>query len=122
MIAAYRIYRGVARGFGGPASGLVTMSFIPLPIIVDQIKKKLGSSKGDDEFIFEDDVSIYKIAALLAEINNVPLDNPLFNKMSRLIVEKKIDIDVQLVEQNARKSTPYRIVIGEHRIIRETDE
>lgn len=98
------------------------MAFIPLPEIVEQIKKKLGGSRGDDEFIFEDDVSIYKIAALLTEINKVPLNNPLFNKMTKLIVEKKIDIDVNLVEQSSRKSEPYRIVIGEHRIIRETDE
>lgn len=98
------------------------MAFIPLPDVVEQIKKKLGGSRGDDEFVFEDDVSIYKIAALLTEINRIPLNNPLFNKMSKLIVEKKIDIDVQLVDQNTRKSEPYRIVIGEHRIIRETDE
>jgi hypothetical protein len=31
-------------------------------------------------------------------------------------------VDAELVEQKARKSEPYRIVIGEHRIIRETDE
>ena len=122
MLSAYRLYRGVTRGLGGPASGIITMAFIPLPDVVEQIKKKLGGSRGDDEFVFEDDVSIYKIAALLTEINRIPLNNPLFNKMSKLIVEKKIDIDVQLVDQNTRKSEPYRIVIGEHRIIRETDE
>jgi hypothetical protein len=42
--------------------------------------------------------------------------------MTRLIIEKKVQIDAELVEQKARKSEPYRIVIGEHRIIRETDE
>lgn len=121
MLKAYRLFRGVTRGFGGPASGIVTMAFIPLPAVVEQIKKKLGGSKGD-EFIFDDDVSIYKIAALLTEINRVPLGNPLYNKMTKLIVDKKINIDVQLVEQTARKSEPYRILIGEHRIIRENDE
>lgn len=97
------------------------MAFIPLPQVLEQIKRKIGGSKGD-EFVFDDDVSVYKIVALLSEINRVPLGNPLYNKMTKLIVEKKINIDVQLVEQTARKSEPYRILIGEHRIIRENDE
>jgi hypothetical protein len=89
-------------------------------IIVDAVKKAL---RGDGaEPLLDDDINVYKIIALLTEVNRQPLANPLYNKMTRLIIEKKVQIDAELVEQKARKSEPYRIVIGEHRIIRETDE
>jgi len=89
-------------------------------IIVDAVKKAL---RGDGaEPLLDDDINVYKIIALLTEVNRQPLANPLYNKMTRLIVEKKVQIDAELVEQKSRKSEPYRIVIGEHRIIRETDE
>ncbi len=89
-------------------------------IIVDAVKKAL---RGDGaEPVLDDDINIYKIIALLTEVNRQPLANPLYNKMTRLIIEKKVQIDAELVEQKSRKSEPYRIVIGEHRIIRETDE
>jgi hypothetical protein len=89
-------------------------------IIVDAVKKAL---RGDGaEPLLDDDINVYKIIALLTEVNRQPLANPLYNKMTRLIIEKKVQIDAELVEQKSRKSEPYRIVIGEHRIIRETDE
>lgn len=89
-------------------------------IIVDAVKKAL---RGDGaEPVLDDDINVYKIIALLTEVNRQPLANPLYNKMTRLIIEKKVQIDAELVEQKSRKSEPYRIVIGEHRIIRETDE
>lgn len=89
-------------------------------IIVDAVKKALRGDGADP--LLDDDINIYKIVALLTEVNRQPLANPLYNKMTRLIIEKKVQIDAELVEQKARKSEPYRIVIGEHRIIRETDE
>jgi hypothetical protein len=89
-------------------------------IIVEAVKRAL---RGDGaEPLLDDDINVYKIVALLTEVNRQPLANPLYNKMTRLIIEKKVQIDAELVEQKARKSEPYRIVIGEHRIIRETDE
>jgi len=89
-------------------------------IIVEAVKKAL---RGDGaEPLLDDDINIYKIVALLTEVNRRPLANPLYNKMTRLIIEKKVQIDAELVEQKARKSEPYRIATGEHRIIRETDE
>jgi hypothetical protein len=89
-------------------------------IIVEAVKKALRGDSAEPQL--DDDINIYKIVALLTEVNRQPLANPLYNKMTRLIIEKKVQIDAELVEQKARKSEPYRIVIGEHRIIRETDE
>jgi hypothetical protein len=89
-------------------------------IIVEAVKKALRGDGAEPQL--DDDINIYKIVALLTEVNRRPLTNPLYNKMTRLIIEKKVQIDAELVEQKARKSEPYRIVIGEHRIIRETDE
>ena len=89
-------------------------------LIVEAVKKALRGDGADP--LLDDDINVYKIVALLTEVNPQPLANPLYSKMTRLIIEKKVQIDAELVEQKARKSEPYRIVIGEHRIIRETDE
>lgn len=100
--------------------GMVVAGISEYFIIVDAIKKAI---RGDgSEPVLDDDISIYKIVALLAEVNRMPLANPLYSKITKLIVEKKVEINVNLVEQQARKSTPFKIVIGEHRVIRETDE
>ena len=88
--------------------------------VVEKIKKAIHGDGADP--VLDDDISIYKIVALLTEVNRMPLANPLYNKITKLIVEKKVEINVDLVEQQARKSTPFKIVIGEHRVIRETDE
>lgn len=99
---------------------LIQLGIIEYYQIIEAVKKAL---RGDGaEPVLDDDINIYKIVALLTEVNRKPLANPLYNKMTRLIIEKKVQIDAELVEQKARKSEPYRIVIGEHRIIRETDE
>ena len=87
---------------------------------VEAIKKAIRGDGTDP--VLDDDISIYKIVALLAEVNRIPLANPLYNKMTKLIIEKKVEINIDLVEQQARKSSPFKIVIGEHRVIRETDE
>lgn len=88
-------------------------------IVVEAIKEAI---RGDGAEPVLDDINIYKIVALLAEVNRVPLANPLYNKLTKLIIEKKVEINVELVAQQARKSTPYKIVIGEHRVLREADE
>ncbi len=100
--------------------GMVAAGTIEYFIVVEAIKKAIRGDGADP--VLDDDISIYKIVALLAEVNRTPLANPLYNKMTKLIVEKKVEINVDLVEQQARKSTPFKIVIGEHRVIRETDE
>lgn len=100
--------------------GMVAAGISEYFIIVEAIKKAIRGDGADP--VLDDDISIYKIVALLAEVNRTPLANPLYNKMTKLIVEKKVEINVDLVEQQARKSTPFKIVIGEHRVIRETDE
>jgi hypothetical protein len=78
-----------------------------------------GDGAEDTAGLFEDDIAIYKIAAMLYAVNQAPLSNPLFNRITRLVLDKKVKIDVDLTSQTSRKSEPYRIVIGEHRIIRE---
>lgn len=100
--------------------GMVAAGTIEYFIIVEAIKEAIRGDGADA--VLDDDFSIYKIVALLAEVNRMPLSNPLYNKMTKLIVEKKVKIKVDLVEQQARKSSPFKIVIGEHRVIRETDE
>lgn len=100
--------------------GMVAVGISEYFIIVDAIKKAIRGDGADP--VLDDDISIYKIVALLAEVNRIPLANPLYNKMTKLIIEKKVEININLVEQQARKSSPFKIVIGEHRVIRETDE
>lgn len=100
--------------------GMVAAGISEYFIIIDAIKKAV---RGDGaEPTLDDDISIYKIVTLLTEINRQPLANPLYSKMTKLILDKKIEINVNLIDQQARKSTPFKIVIGEHRVIRETDE
>lgn len=100
--------------------GMVAAGISEYFIIIDAIKKAI---RGDGaEPTLDDDISIYKIVTLLTEINRQPLANPLYSKMTKLILDKKIEINVNLIDQQARKSTPFKIVIGEHRVIRETDE
>ena len=100
--------------------GMVAAGISEYFIIIDAIKKAV---RGDGaEPTLDDDISIYKIVTVLTEINRQPLANPLYSKMTKLILDKKIEINVNLIDQQARKSTPFKIVIGEHRVIRETDE
>ena len=88
--------------------------------IIEAIKEAARGDRADPTDY--DDIDVYKIVALLTEINRQPLANPLYNKMTKLIIDKKIEINVNLINQQARKSTPFKIVIGKYRTIRETDE
>ena len=100
--------------------GMVAAGVSEYFIIIDAIKKAVRGNGAEPTL--DDDISIYKIVTLLTEINRQPLANPLYSKMTKLILDKKIEINVNLIDQQARKSTPFKIVIGEHRVIRETDE
>ena len=100
--------------------GMVAAGVIEYFKIIKAVREAL---RGDgEETIFDDGIEIYKIAAMLQEINRSPLSNPLYNKMTRLIFEKRIKIEASLEEKISRKSEPYRIVIGEHKVIRGLDE
>jgi hypothetical protein len=99
---------------------LVQLGIIEYFQIIEAIRDAI---RGDGASpVIDEDFDYYKIAALLAEVNKSPLENPLYNKITRLVFEKKIKIKVGLTEQNTRKSDPYRIVIGEYKVIRGTDE
>lgn len=87
--------------------------------IIEAIRDALGD--GEDP-VFDDGIEIYKLVAMLQYVNKDPLRNPLYNKITRLIYDKKIKIDVSLEKKISRKSEPYKIVIGKHRVIRESDE
>lgn len=106
-----------------PALALMGTSeyYTLIEAIRDALRKDGGSGSKDLEGLFEDDIAIYKIAAMLHAVNKTPLQNPLFNRITKLVLDKKVKIDVDLTSQTARKSEPYRIVIGEHRIIRENE-
>ena len=100
--------------------GMVAAGISEYFIIIEAIKEAARGDGADPTDY--DDIDVYKIVALLTEINRQPLANPLYSKMTKLILDKKIEINVNLIDQQARKSTPFKIVIGEHRVIRETDE
>ena len=112
--------RFITRGFGGPAAVILAGGLLTLPIIVNDIRRVLGSSERADEIAFDDDINTYRITAMLTEINRRPLDNVLYNKMSKLILEKKIALSVDLAGISSKKSDPYKIVIGEYKVKRET--
>jgi len=113
--------RLLTRGFGGSAAVILTAGFLTFPI--DDIRRALGSTdKGNDQFVFAEDFEVYKLSAMLVEINKQPLNNVLYNKMSKMIFEKKIAISVDLLDNVPRKSDPYKIVIGEYKIKRGYDE
>lgn len=101
--------------------GMVAAGISEYFIDIIEAIKEAARGDGADPTDY-DDIDVYKIVALLTEINRQPLANPLYNKMTKLILDKKIEINVNLIDQQARKSTPFKIVIGEHRVIRETDE
>lgn len=115
--------RFLTRGFGGPAAVILTSGLLTFPIIVDDMRRAVGrADKSRDQFEFVDEFEVYKITAMLTSINENPLNNVLYNKMTKLIFEKKIDINVDLIEKTAKKSDPYKIVIGEYKIKRGYDE
>jgi len=113
-------YRFLTRGFGGPAAVLLTAGFLTLPIVVDVLRYELGSRPREDEFVFDDEVNIYKITAMLREINSRPLNNTVYNKMTKLIVEKKIDINVELLAATSQNTPQFKIVIGDYKVVRQT--
>ena len=100
--------------------GMVAAGAIQYFKIVESIREALRGDGADP--VFDDGIDVYKIAAMLQEVNNSPLSNPLYNKITRLVFEKKIRIKADLNEKISKKSNPFKIVIGEHRVIRETDE
>lgn len=99
--------------------GMVQLGATEFFSIIEAIREALGD--GEDP-VFDDGIEIYKLVAMLQYVNKDPLKNPLYNKITRLIYDKKIKIDVSLENKISRKSEPYKIVIGKHRVIRESDE
>lgn len=115
--------RFLTRGFGGPAAAIIAAGILTFPIIVDDIRRAIGrADKTNDEFGLIDEFQVYKITAMLAMINERPLDNVLYNKMTKMIFERKIDVSVNLLENASKKSDPFKIVIGEYTVKRGFDE
>ena len=69
--------------------GMVAAGISEYFIIIDAIKKAVRGDGADPTL--DDDISIYKIVTLLTEINRQPLANPLYSKMTKLILDKKIE-------------------------------
>ncbi len=122
MSIRFTPFRFLMRGFGGPAAALVTAGILTFPIIVNDIRNSLGRSSKQGQFVFDDEMDVYKITAMLKEVNSRPLDNVLYNKMTKFVFEKKIKISTDLIAASSKKSEPYKIVIGEHQILREQNE
>lgn len=115
--------RILTRGFGGPASAIMIRSFLSMRETVDEIRRNVvGRSSNKGEISLYDDVDVYKISAMLVSINKQPLNNKLYNKMTRLIVEKKIQINAELDKIKTQNSSPYRIVIADKPVKRGIDE
>ena len=112
--------RFLTRGFGGPAAAIVAAGILTFPIIVEDIRNAVGRSSKKGQFEFEDEIGVYKITAMLSEINSRPLNNVLYNKMTKLIFEKKIEVSVDLGGRRIIKKEPYKIVIGEYNVKRES--
>lgn len=115
----FKVFRGVTRGFGGSASALITSSF-SIQAVVNAIADAVRGDGAPLEF--DDGITIYSISAALQEINRSPLNNPLYHKITKLIIEKKIKINADLTSQITHKSDPYKIVISGHRVVNETNE
>lgn len=88
-------------------------------VVVRAIREALGDGAKDREF---DEVDFFKLKILLTEINNSPLENPLYSKINKLIVDKRIKVDVELLSATTLKSEPLKIVITGTQVLRETDE
>lgn len=88
--------------------------------IVEAVREAL---RGDGvKTVFDDGIDVYKIAAMLHEVNQSPLANPVYKKITKLIFDKRIKINLSFEKKIVHRSEPYKIVIGEHRIVRESDE
>lgn len=88
--------------------------------IVEAVREAL---RGDGvKTVFDDGIDVYKIAAMLHEVNQSPLANPVYKKITKLIFDKRIKISLSFEKKIVHRSEPYKIVIGEHRIVRESDE
>lgn len=93
--------------------------FSEVIVVVKEALRITGKSK---PLVFDDDINVYTITAMLSEINQSPLDNPLFNKMTKLILEKQIRIDTLLKQVASHRSEPYRIVSDIKKVKRGIDE
>ena len=84
--------------------------------------KKLDFTDEINSSDYDDGVTIYKISAALIEINKSPLDNPIFNRMTRLVFEKQISLSAACESVSSRDYNPYTIVIGDKKPRRGTNE
>jgi hypothetical protein len=100
--------------------GMVTAGIAEyFKVIVSAIRNSLGSGVKDQVF---DDLDVFKIKILLTEINNNPLTNPLYNKITKLIFDKHIKIDAEFLSSVMLNRPALKIVITGTQVIRETDE
>jgi hypothetical protein len=114
--------RILTRGFGGPASAIMLRAFLNFDETIEEIRQNvLGRSRNKDSITFYDDVVVHKISAMLYEVNNSPLANPLYNRISRLVFEKKFKIKAALDENVSSKSEPLSILVSGYKVTREPD-
>lgn len=121
--------RLLTKGFGGPAAAVILRAFIPIDTIVEGFRQVIiGSSRESLSDVstfsseYDDNITIYKISAALTEINRSPLDNPIFNRMTRLVFEKQISLSATCESVSSRDYNPYTIVIGDKKPVRGKNE
>lgn len=97
-------------------------AFLNFDETIEEIRQNvLGRSRNKDSITFYDDVVVHKISAMLYEVNNSPLANPLYNRISRLVFEKKFKIKAALDENVSSKSEPLSILVSGYKVTREPD-
>jgi hypothetical protein len=121
--------RLLTKGFGGPAAAVILRAFIPIGTIVEGFRQVIiGSARESLSDVstfsseYDDNITIYKISAALTEINRSPLDNPIFNRMTRLVFEKQISLSATCESVSSRDYNPYTIVIGDKKPVRGKNE
>ena len=88
---------------------------------IEEIRQNvLGRSSNKDSIYFYDDVVVHKISVMLHEVNNSPLANPLYNKISRFVFEKKFKIKAALDGNVSSKSEPLSILVSGYKVTRES--
>lgn len=117
----FRPIRLLSRGFGGPAAAVMVVAFLSFEDTIEEIRQNvLGRSSNKDSIYFYDDVVVHKISVMLHEVNNSPLANPLYNKISRFVFEKKFKIKAALDGNVSSKSEPLSILVSGYKVTRES--
>jgi len=121
-VSGYSPNRVLSRGFGGPAAAMIGNGLLVFSVIVEEIRRILGRSSNRNEFVFDNDINVYNISALLESINNDPLNNTVYNKITKMIIDKKIKINISHIDTTYIKNDIYKVVVEDIKVKRGYNE